>query len=133
MADRAAPGVDVVGVLLAAQGAILIGLSVIMLVEPGTFFEAIGPFGERNDHYTRDAATFQLALGVLAIVAARRPILRMVTIAVLALQFLLHLVNHLVDLDEAVPRSVGVVDAVALALGLVLLAWMALLERKAHR
>ena len=133
MVDRAEPSVDVVGVLLAAQGVILVVLSVFMLVAPGTFFETVGPFGERNDHYTRDAATFQLALGVLAMVAARRPVLRLVTIGVLALQFLLHLVNHLVDLDEAVPRSVGVIDAVALALGLVLLAWMALLERKAHR
>ena len=133
MVDRPRPSVDVVGVLLAAQGVILVVLSVFMLVAPGTFFEEIGPFGERNDHYTRDAATFQLALGVLAIVAARRPVLRLVTIGVLALQFLLHLVNHLVDLDEAVPRSVGVVDAVALALGLGLLAWMALLERRAHR
>ena len=133
MTDRADPGVDVVGVVLATQGVILVGLSLFMLVTPGAFFDAIGPFGERNDHYTRDAATFQLALGALAIVAARRPVLRTVTIGVLALQFLLHLVNHLVDLDDAVPRSVGVVDAVGLALGLALLAWMALLERRAHR
>lgn len=133
MADRAPSGVDVVGVVLATQGVILVGLSVFMLVAPGAFFEAIGPFGERNDHYTRDAATFQLALGALAIVAARQRVLRPAAIGVLALQFLLHLVTHLVDMDEAVPRSVGVVDAVALALGLVLLGWMASLERKARR
>ena len=133
MAERRGSPIDVVGVVLATQGTILVGLSTFMLLAPGAFFETIGPFGERNDHYIRDAATFQLALGALAVVAARRPVLRPVAIGLLALQFLLHLVNHLVDLDEAVPRSVGVVDAVALALGLVLLAWIALLERKAHR
>ena len=126
------PRVDVVGVVLAVQGVILVGLSSFMLVAPGAFFEAIGPFGERNDHYTRDAATFQLALGALAITAARRRVLRPATIGVLALQFLLHLANHLVDLNEAVPRSVGFVDAAALTLGIVLLAWMALAERRAH-
>ena len=31
------------------------------LISPGSFFDAIGPFGSSNPHYTRDVGTFTLA------------------------------------------------------------------------
>jgi hypothetical protein len=35
-------------------------------------FHEIGPYGERNDHYMGDLATFYLALGAVSLVAAGR-------------------------------------------------------------
>lgn len=107
---------------LAAVGLYLIGVSVLALVSPATFFAEIGPFGTRNDHYTRDGATFQLALGIAALVATRRADWRVPVIVTLAIQFLLHTVNHLVDIDEADPHWLGPADFAGLALGTVLLA-----------
>jgi hypothetical protein len=42
-----------------------------MVAAPGAFYELIGPFGERNDHYTRDNATFGVALDAAALLAVR--------------------------------------------------------------
>src|SRR5688572_25699822 len=68
---RRPAGTDLVGSLLGFLGLYLIALSLLMLVSPGTFFSEIAPFGAQNDHYIRDGATFQLALGVLALLAVR--------------------------------------------------------------
>jgi len=66
MTDRLKP-------LLAILGAYQLALGTFMIVAPGTFFEKIGPYGIQNDHYTRDAATFTLALGLVLLIAAWRP------------------------------------------------------------
>ena len=41
---------------------VLIGL--FMFVAPGTFFDTLGNFGARNDHYIFDNATFERSLSV---------------------------------------------------------------------
>ena len=51
---------------------------------PGFFFDEIGPYGARNDHYMGDLATWYLALGAVALVAVRRARWR---VPVLALAF----------------------------------------------
>jgi lysylphosphatidylglycerol synthetase-like protein (DUF2156 family) len=119
--------------VLGVLGAYLVLISIWMLVAPGSFFDAIGPFGERNDHYIRDAATFQLALGVLALVAVRRPELRWVAVGVIGLEFVLHAVNHLVDIDETSPAWVGPFDFVGLALASIALVWIFLMLRRERR
>ncbi len=99
-------------------------LGLFMTVAPGTFFTEIGPYGARNDHYIRDMASWELALGAVALVAARRPAWRVPVLCLAAVHFLLHSVNHLVDVGEAVPRSAGVAALVSLTLGTALLAWL---------
>lgn len=101
-----------------------LALGLFMVIAPGAFFDAIGPFGARNDHYTRDMATWELSLGAVALVAARRPAWRVPVLCIGAVHFVLHALNHLADVDEAVPRSVGPVDLVSLSLGAVLLLWL---------
>lgn len=95
-----------------------------MAVAPGAFYDAIGPFGARNDHYTRDTATFYLALGAAMVLAARRPSWRVPVLAFALIQYVLHTVNHLIDIGNADPKALGPIDAVSLAFGAALLGWM---------
>ena len=99
-----------------------LALGAFMVVAPGAFFEEIGPFGVRNDHYIRDTATFSMALGAALLAAVRYRSWRVPVLAVVLSQFSLHTVNHLVDIDEAEPGWVGVADFVSLAVGTLLLA-----------
>jgi hypothetical protein len=119
--DRAARAL---GPLLAIFGAAQLALGVTMWLLPGTFFAEVGPYGTRNDHYLGDLATFYLALGVAALVAARRPGWRVPVIAVAFVQYALHTVNHAIDVGDADPSWLGPANLVSIGLTTVLLGWM---------
>jgi hypothetical protein len=110
--------------LLTVFGVAQLGLALLMVAAPGTFFNDIGPYGVRNDHYLADLATFYAALGVVALVAARRPSWRVPVLAFAALQYVLHSVNHLVDVGEAHKDWLGPANLISLAATAVLLSWM---------
>ncbi len=105
-------------------GAYQLALGLFMTIAPGTFFAELGPFGARNDHYVRDMASWELALGAVALVAARRPGWRVPVLCLAAVHFGLHALNHLVDVGEAVPRSAGPFALVSLSIGALVLAWL---------
>ncbi len=119
--------------LLAIIGAYQLVLGVLMVVAPGTFFEEIGPYGVQNDHYIRDAATFTVAVGLVLLIAAWRPRWRVAAIAGALFQYVLHSINHLVDIGEADPDRLGPINFVLLALGAGLLMWMFVAARRADR
>jgi hypothetical protein len=111
--------------------ALLIAFAVVQLITglllwltPGFFYDEIGPFGARNDHYMGDVATWYLALGAALLVAVRRESWRVPVLAIALAQYVLHGVNHLIDIGEADPSWLGPADFVALCLAAVLLAWM---------
>ena len=110
--------------LLLIVGGVQLATGLLMAIDPGTFFEEIGPYGVQNDHYIRDAATFTLALGMVLTVAAFRPRWRVAAIAGALFQYVLHSINHLVDIGEAEPERLGPTNFVLLALGAALLGWM---------
>lgn len=110
--------------LLLIVGGVQLATGLLMAIDPGTFFEEIGPYGVQNDHYIRDAATFTLALGMVLTVAAFRPRWRVAAIAGALFQYSLHAINHLVDIGEADPERLGPTNFVLLALGAALLGWM---------
>jgi hypothetical protein len=66
-------GGDAINVGLVAFGAYLVGIAVWGVVAPGSFYEELGRFGPRNDHYIHDVAAFQAAAGILLLLAVRRP------------------------------------------------------------
>jgi hypothetical protein len=109
-----------------------IGLGLWMAISPHTFYTALGPFETRNDHYLRDTATFELAIGIGLWISISRPSWRVPMLTVSALQFALHSVNHLVDIGNAHPRWIGYFDFFALALTSAQLAWLLLIARRAH-
>lgn len=110
--------------VLAAFGATQLALGAYQALAPRSFFDFLGTFGAYNDHYIRDTATFYLALGIVALLAASRPTWRPVVIAFAATQYALHTVNHIVDAGDADPTALGVFDAVSLGVLAVLLVWM---------
>jgi presenilin-like A22 family membrane protease len=120
------PRHDLVGLGLVAFGLYNLALSLFMVVAPGAFYSLIGPFGPRNDHYIRDNATFGLALGVATLIAVRLERWRVPVLVILAVQFTLHAVNHLVDIGTAHPVSAGPVDFALITLGALLAALLAL-------
>jgi hypothetical protein len=76
-----------------------------------------------------DLATWYLALGVLALVAVRRPGWRVPVLALAVLQNALHALNHLFDVGEADPEWLGPATLVSLVLLTGLLVLMLNAER----
>jgi hypothetical protein len=114
--------------VLFVLAAIHLGLGALMAIDPGTFFEEVGRYGVRNDHYIGDGSAFYLAVGIGLVLAAGRPSWRVPVLAVAAIWYGLHALNHLVDIDEARTDSRGIFDTAALALGALGLAWLAQLS-----
>ena len=98
-----------------------LGLAAFMAVSPHSFFTNIGPFGTRNDHYIRDTATFSAAIGVGLLIALRRPSWRVPMLAISTVQFALHSINHLVDIEGAHPAWNGYFDFFSLAVATIVL------------
>ena len=99
---------------------VLIGL--FMLVAPGAFFDTLGSFGVRNDHYIFDNASFELPLGLLMLAAARWPSWRVPALAFAALHWGLHAVSHLVDPHHGAGEWVGWLEAGGLVVTTAILA-----------
>jgi hypothetical protein len=108
-------------------------LGLLLWLTPGFFFEEIGPYGPRNDHYMGDLATFYLALGAVALVALRHRAWRVPVLAFALLHYALHSVNHLIDVGESDPSWLGPANLAALVLGALLLGWMLRQEQEVPR
>jgi hypothetical protein len=80
-----------------------------------------------------DLATFYLALGAGALVAVFRSSWRVPVLAVALLQYVLHSINHLIDIGEADPTWLGPANLIALAATAALLGWMIRAIRLAGR
>lgn len=119
--------------LLIVFAATQVVIGLLLWLAPGFFHEEIGPFGERNDHYMADVATFYLALGAVTFVAVRRVAWRVPVLSFALVHYVLHSLNHLIDIGEADPSWVGPADFVALAMGAGLLAWMLRRESEVAR
>jgi hypothetical protein len=101
-----------------------LALAVFMAAAPHSFFANVGPFGARNDHYIRDTATFSAAIGVGLLLALRKPSWRVPMLAITTVQFALHSVNHLVDIDKAHPAWNGYFDFFSLAAATIAIGWL---------
>src|SRR3954467_6199983 len=110
------------GVLTLAGVQLVQGL--LLLLTPGSFYDAVANFGPENHHDLRDMAAFYLASGVVLVVAAGRPSWRAPALALVGLQFALHALNHLLDVGDADPGWVGPFDAISLALGALTIGWL---------
>jgi hypothetical protein len=119
--------------VLAVFGAVQLVLGLLLWLTPGFFFDEIGPYGVRNDHYMGDLATWYIALGAATLVAVRDARWRVPVLAVALLQNTLHVVNHAIDVGNADPEWLGPANLVSLTLTSVLLAWMLKVAREPAR
>ena len=111
-----------------AVGQLVLGL--LLWLAPGFFHEEIGPYPPRNDHYMADIATFYLALGAVALASVSRVSWRVPVLALALVQYGLHSVNHLIDIDKAETSWLGPANFVSLLLTTLLLAWMLRQDRE---
>jgi hypothetical protein len=91
---------------------VLIGL--FMIVAPGTFYDTLGNFGVRNDHYIFDVAAFELPLGLMLLAAVRWPSWRVPALAFATLHWGLHALSHIVDPHHAAGDWIGWLEAAGL-------------------
>ena len=113
------------GVGLAAFALINLLTGAFAAIDPEGFYDALGPFGPYNDHYIRDAAAaMQGSLGVAMAIAVFRRSWRVGVLGYAVLHFTFHSINHLVDIGDADPESVGVLDFVTLSIGALTLGWL---------
>jgi hypothetical protein len=110
--------------LLIAFGTVQLALGLLLWLTPGFFYDEIAPFGPRNDHYMADVATWYLALGAATLVSVRRVSWRVPVLALALVQYVLHALNHLIDIGDADPSWLGPADFASLTLTAGLLAWM---------
>jgi peptidoglycan/LPS O-acetylase OafA/YrhL len=111
-----------VSVVLTAFGAYSVLLGLFMMLAPAAFFDTVGAFGTRNDHYIFDNASFELPLGLLLLAALRWSNWRIPALAFAVAHWGLHALSHLIDTGHADGRLVGVLEFAGLALGTVVLA-----------
>jgi hypothetical protein len=122
---RAALDERTLRIVVGALGAFHVLEGAWMLLAPGSFFDAIGRYGLENAHYVGDVGAFVLAYGIALLLAVGRPGWRGPLLALGALWYAVHAVNHLFDVGEARSDVRGVADTVLLALGAALLGWLA--------
>jgi hypothetical protein len=118
--------------LLVIFAVVQIVLGLLLWLAPGFFYDEIGPYGTRNDHYMGDLATWYLALGGVALASVGRVSWRLPVLVLAFAQYALHSFNHLLDIGEADPSWLGPGNFVSLVLATALLAWMLQSERQAE-
>ena len=111
-----------VEVTLIVFGVYSVVVGLFMLVAPGTFFDTLGNFGTRNDHYIFDNATFELPLGLLLLAAVRWPSWRVPALAFATLHWGLHALSHIVDSHHGAGQWVGLLEFAGLVLATTLFA-----------
>jgi hypothetical protein len=106
-------------------GALSLLLGVFMAVAPGTFVDKIAPFGSgADDHFLRDLATFQLAVGAGLVMSIRRVSWRIPVLFLSFLQGILHTINHLIDIGNTDPGWLGPFDFISLLLLTLITGWV---------
>jgi peptidoglycan/LPS O-acetylase OafA/YrhL len=117
--------------IMFAAGQLLLGL--LLWLTPGFFYDEIGPYPPRNDHYMADLATFYLALGAVSLASVSRERWRVPVLTLALIQYGLHSLNHLIDIGDSHPGWLGPANFVSLVLTTILLGWMLTREREAVR
>jgi hypothetical protein len=112
-----------VEVTLIVFGVYAVGLGLFMLFFPGAFFDTIGTFGTRNDHYIFDNATFEIPQGLLLLAAVRRVSWRVPALAFATVHWALHSVSHIVDPHHGAGDLIGWLEAGGLVATTVILAF----------
>jgi hypothetical protein len=116
--------------LVAAAYHLLLGA--LMFFAPGAFYDSLGKFPPENHHYIKDVATFYIALGVVLYVSVRRRTWRVPLLVFATLEYAIHAVNHLVDVNEATSAFTGWFDFFSLALLTLILAALTTFAWRVH-
>jgi hypothetical protein len=114
--------VGFVEVTLMVFGAYSVAIGLFMMLAPGAFFDTLGNFGVRNDHYIFDSASFELPLGLMLLAAVRWPSWRVPALAYATLHWGLHALSHTIDPHHGAGDVYGWLEAGGLIVTTVILA-----------
>jgi len=128
---RARAGTDLVTVVLAVVGPAQVLPGLLAFLAPGAFYDALAGYPPENDHFIRDLGSWQIALGAAALYGARRAAWRVPLLGLLALQYGLHAVSHVIDVGDTDPGWQGPFALVLQVAGFAVLA--ALFAREERR
>lgn len=96
-------------------GALHLAAGAFMFLAPRAFYDQVGTFRPFNGHYVRDLATWYVAFGVALLLATRRPSWQAPLLALVVIQYALHVVNHVIDVGDPRPEWKGPATVVSLA------------------
>ena len=140
MEARSAPGggaslsESTLRTVVGALGAFHVFLGGWQFLGAGSFFEHVGRYGAENTHYVGDVGSFTLAIGIALLLAVGRPSWRAPILYLAAIWYAIHAVNHLFDIDEnGISDARGTLDTVLLAIGALLIGWVARAAEAAER
>jgi hypothetical protein len=111
-----------VEVTLIVFGVYALTVGLFMMLAPGTFFDTLGNFGVRNDHYIFDVATFEVPLGLMLLGAVRWTSWRVPALAFATLHWALHAISHIIDPHHGAGDWIGWLEAGGLVVTTVILA-----------
>jgi hypothetical protein len=111
-----------VEVTLIVFGLYALSIGLFMLFAPGPFFDTLGTFGIRNDHYIFDNATFEIPQGLMLLAAVRWPSWRTPALAFATLHWALHSLSHIIDPHHGAGDWIGWLEAGGLVVTAVILA-----------
>jgi hypothetical protein len=111
-----------VEVTLIVFGVYALGIGLFMMFAPGLFFDTLGTFGVRNDHYIFDNATFEIPQGLLLLAAVRRVSWRVPALAFATAHWALHSLSHIIDPHHGAGDVIGLIEAGGLVFTTAILA-----------
>jgi hypothetical protein len=111
---------DIVTIVLVVTGITQLVPGLLAFLAPAAFYDLLAPFPPENHHILRDVGSWQIALGLGALVAVRVPSFRVPMLGLLTLQLALHAISHLINIDDPDPSWLGPVEFATLAGGAVL-------------
>ena len=120
---------DLAAAVLLITGGVSLLTGVWLFLAPGSFYDVIATYPPRNDHFLRDIGSFNVALGAAAVYGARRATWRAPMLAILALQYGLHTISHVINIDDTDPAALGAVSFALLLAATVLLVAVFVRER----
>lgn len=111
-----------VEVTLVVFGLYALSVGLFMLFAPGAFFDTLGNFGVRNDHYIFDNAAFEVPQGLMLLAAVRWRTWRTPALAFATLHWALHALSHIIDPHHGAGDWIGWLEAGGLVVTTVILA-----------
>lgn len=128
-APRAGERADAVTLVLVLAGASQVVAGALAFFVPGTFYDIVAGYPPYNEHFLMDVGSWQIALGAIALYGARRADWRVPLLALLALQYVLHFIPHLIHFGDAEKSGQAWFATIALGLTAVLLIGLFVRER----
>ena len=109
-----------------------LALGAFMFFAAGAFYDSLGKFPPENHHYIKDVSTFYIALGIVLFISVRRPSWRVPVLLFATIEYAIHAINHLVDVNESASDFTGWFDFFSLAGIALILAALTTIAWRVH-